>query len=60
MNNVKFCPFDPHFSDCDSQCALYTTAVNGCSIRALAESLIQKGGVDNGKKSRTERVPQQE
>lgn len=34
--------------------------VNGCSIRALAENLTQKGGAEHGKESRTERVPQQE
>ena len=59
MNEVKFYPFAPHFSDCDSHCALYTTAVNGCSIRALAENLTQKGGAEHGEESRTERVPQQ-
>lgn len=60
MSDVRFCPFDPHFSDCDNRCALYTTAVNGCSIRALAENLAQKGGTEDGKTGRTERVPKQE
>ena len=67
MNEAKFCPFDPHFSDCDSHCALFDPIYNCCSFRLtalkldlIATRLEQKGGAEDGKTGRTERVPKQE
>lgn len=67
IEHPKFCPFRKYSPDCYPSCALFDPIYNCCSFRlialkldTIAVQLEQKGGADNGKKSRTERVPKQE
>ena len=65
IEHPKFCPFRKYSPDCYPSCALFDPIYNCCSFRltALKLDLIaaqqeRKGGAEDGKTGRTERVPQ--
>lgn len=67
MSEIKFCPFRKYSPDCHPLCALFDPIYNCCSFRLtalkldlIATRLELKGGAEDGKTGRTERVPKQE